>query len=125
MCARLAVRVCARRVLPAIVLLCAPSGAGLGEQVVREWVVPGQGVWCERVWCRGAQCYGVVPAGGHRYGGSRSVCTWAAQTSLLEHSTKAWCCTPRLLFKWGGVTGAPAHGSHVHTLYYLILLDLQ
>ena len=23
------------------------------------------------------------------------------------------------------VTGAPAHGSHVHTLYYLILLDLQ
>ena len=23
------------------------------------------------------------------------------------------------------VTGAPAHGSHVHTLYYLMLLDLQ
>ena len=33
--------------------------------------------------------YGVVHAGGHRYRGSRSVCTWAARTSLLKHSTKA------------------------------------
>ena len=67
---------------------------------------------------------GVLLASDPMYGGSRSLCTWATQTPLLEHSTKAWWCTTRLVFKWGGATGPPAHVLHVHTLCYWIFLRL-